>query len=319
MTRRRACMKLLDGLPHPQRVLPLAIGSVVVATLAFTITPARPVLAAEPANAIVDSPGCHDNTLAANDDGSTGAVPLGFTINFYGVLYTDTFVNNNGNVSFDQAQAQFTPDALTTPGHFPTLAPYFADVDTRGSGSGLVQYGQTTFDGQPAFCVLWPLVGYFNSHTDQLNDFQLLIVSRPDTGAGNFDFYFNYNQIQWETGDASGGSGGHGGECAHVGYTNGSGDPGTNDEEPGSGTCGALIDSNPTGLTHRSRNSTVPGRLCFAVRNGEVLAAVPEVPLGSLVPLTGAVIAGDLLRRRRRIARQNRRYASSAQAVPRSE
>ncbi len=284
----------------------VCVAAALVTLLAFAVSPARSVSAAEPANAIVDSPGCHTNTLPANDDNSTAAVPIGFSVNFFGVTYSDLYVNNNGNVSFDGPQFQYTPDALSTSGHFPTLAPFFADVDTRGSGSGLVQYGQTTYGGQQAFCVLWPLVGYFNSHTDQLNDFQLLIVNRPDTGtAGDFDFYFNYNQIQWETGDASGGSGGQGGACAHVGYTNGTGAPGTFDEEPGSGVCGALVDSNPTGLTHRTRSSTVLGRLCFAVRNGSVTPVVAETPLTAVLPLLAlATIGGGLVVGRRRMHRR---------------
>ena len=44
--------------------------------------------------------GCTTNTLPANDDGSTGSVPLGFGANFFGTTYTSLFVNNNGDVTF---------------------------------------------------------------------------------------------------------------------------------------------------------------------------------------------------------------------------
>ena len=47
--------------------------------------------------------GFNGNTLAANDDGSTAATDIGFSPNFFGTTYSQLFVNNNGNVTFDQA------------------------------------------------------------------------------------------------------------------------------------------------------------------------------------------------------------------------
>ncbi len=38
--------------------------------------------------------------------------------------------------------------------------------------------GSTTFQGHAAFCATWNGVGYFGSHTDKLNTFQVLIVQR---------------------------------------------------------------------------------------------------------------------------------------------
>jgi len=40
--------------------------------------------------------------------------------------------------------SQFTPNGLNTGVGQPIIAPYFADVDTRGAGSGLVTYGAGT-------------------------------------------------------------------------------------------------------------------------------------------------------------------------------
>src|SRR5205823_6492502 len=54
------------------------------------------------------------STLPGNDDGSTGLVPIGFPINFFGHTYTGLFVNNNGNLTLDQPLATFTPFPLTT-------------------------------------------------------------------------------------------------------------------------------------------------------------------------------------------------------------
>ena len=62
--------------------------------------------------------------------------------------------------------------------------------------------------------------------------------------AGNFDIYFNYDRIEWEAGDASGGSNGLGGISARAGYSNGSGSA---LELTGSGVAGSFLDSNTTG------------------------------------------------------------------------
>jgi Nidogen-like/Thrombospondin type 3 repeat len=222
--------------------------------------------------AIESLAGCTTNTLPANDDGSTGEVDLGFTLNFFGANYSSLFVNNNGNVTFTQELGEFTPTPLVSAG-LPIIAPFWGDVDTEGTGSGVVTYGQTTFQGRPAFCVNWDGVGvgYYSSNVDKLNKFQLLLVDRSDRQAGDFDIVFNYDQIQWETGDASGGSGGLGGSSARAGYSNGDANtPSSSLELPGSAVNGAFLDSNnDTGLINNSRNSVTLGRYVFDVTNGE--------------------------------------------------
>jgi len=106
-----------------------------------------------------------------------------------------------------------------------------------------------------------------------------MLIDRGDTGAGNFDFEFNYGDMLWETGDASGGSGGFGGDCAAVGYSNGS--SGANNhsfELPGSHTCGALIDGGANALNAHDLNSDVLGRYVFSVRGGEVVTVTTPTP-----------------------------------------
>ncbi len=208
--------------------------------------------------------GCTDNSLAANDDGSTDSIPLPFTLNFFGDSYSALFVNNNGNVTFDSSLSTFTPFNLITTSRV-IIAPFFADVDTRGTGSSLATYGATTFSGRTAFCVNWVNVGYYASRTDKLNSFQLLLIDRSDIAAGDFDIMFNYDQIDWETGEASSGIDGLGGDSARVGYSNGST---TAFELPGSASNGAFLDSSPSGLVHNSRNSLQNGRYIFPVRSG---------------------------------------------------
>src|SRR3990172_2339541 len=216
------------------------------------------------AAAVKNLAGCTATTLAANDDSSTGSVAPPFTLNFFGTNYSSLYVNNNGNVTFDAAQSSYTPyDLLSTTRVI--IAPFFADVDTRGAGSGLVTYGATTYGGRTAFCVNWVDVGYFGGHTDKLNRFQPLLVDRSDVNPGDFDIIMNYDQTKWETGDASGGSGGLGGAVARVGYSNATT---TSFELPGSGVSLYFLDSSSTGLIHNSRDSLQDGRYIYAVRSG---------------------------------------------------
>src|SRR5262249_8171730 len=149
--------------------------------------------------------------------------------------------------------SQFTPNGLATGVGQPMIAPFFADVDTEGAGSGLVKYGTDIVNGFAAFGVEWPAVGYFFSHVAKLNTFELILINRSDTGAGNFDIEFNYNVVQWETGDASGGSNGLGGTSVAVGYSNGlSGASNVFFQLPGSLVNGALIDGGPNALVTHS-------------------------------------------------------------------
>ena len=244
------------------------------------------------------------NNLPANDDGSTGLVNIGFNIDFFGTTFSSLYVNNNGNVTFNRQLGEYTPTGITA-GSQPTMAPFWADVDTRGTAgppsTQLVTYGNDTVGGRNAFGVDWIGVGYFSgSPTAARDSFQLVIVDRADVGAGDFDFMFNYDQIQWESGQASGSdANGCGGSPAHAGWTNGDGNPSHFSELAGSGVSGAFTGlgvtvgratGGPNVLTTHSLNSDTAGRYLFNVRNGEVVppTSVPE-PASVLLLGTGLV------------------------------
>lgn len=217
--------------------------------------------------AVIDDQGCTQNVLPANDDESTAAVPLPFAVNFFGNQYAELYVNNNGNVTFESPLGTYTPFEITS-NVPPIIAPFFADVDTRAAGSREVTYGLTTFGGRPAFCVDWVDVGYFEVHSDKTNSFQLLLIDRSNVGAGDFDVIMNYDRASWETGDASGGSNGFGGTAAAAGFSAGDGQAEHFFSFPGSLSPGSLLDDNPGGLVHGSRNSQQLGRYIFPIRNG---------------------------------------------------
>lgn len=240
----------------------------------------------EASDAVIEDSGCLQNVLPANDDGSTQIVPLPFTLNFFGNQYAEAYVNNNGNITFEQPMSTYTPFSITS-NVPPIIAPFFADIDTRGVNSHLVTYGATTFGGRPAFCVNWVGVGYFASHSDKTNSAQLLLVDRSNLGVGDFDIVMNYDEVSWETGDASSGFNGFGGTPAAAGYSAGDGNAEHFFAFPGSISTGAFLDGNPDGLIHRSRGSQQAGRYLFPIRNG---LAPGNAALGGKVTGPGGVL-----------------------------
>jgi hypothetical protein len=253
---------------HMSRRLVALLTAVTVAA-GFLTAANIPSAAASPPTgpAIADNIGCAAHALPPNDDGSTGSVALPFKLNFYNHTYTSLYVNNNGNVTFQAPMSTFTPFNITA-NIPPMIAPFFADVDTRGPLSFRTSYGATTFEGRPAFCVNWRHVGYYAERADKTNTFQLIIVN--DNPQGDFDIVFDYGSIQWETGEASGGVNGTGGTSAGAGFSNGDGNPAHFTQLAGSLQNGAFLDSNPTtGLaTHGNSDPAVPGRYVYHIASG---------------------------------------------------
>jgi hypothetical protein len=81
--------------------------------------------------------GFGEGVLAPNDDDSTGPIDITSVfpdgMNFFGTTYTAFYINNNGNITFGGSISEYTPTGLTTPQRYPIIAPFWADVDTRGS------------------------------------------------------------------------------------------------------------------------------------------------------------------------------------------
>lgn len=247
----------------------LAAAAVITGVAGLPAVAAPPAAAADPVTAVIADPACSENVLPANDDGSTSLVPLSFTGAFGDIVSDSVYVNNNGNVTFERPLRAYTPEELSVAGEA-IIAPFWADVDTRVSGSEPVRYGwgQTVFEGRPAMCVNWLNVGYYGSSDSKQNSFQLLLVDRSDVMPGAFDAVFNYGTVEWETGTASGGSGGLGGSSARVGFATG----GTTQwfEAAGSALPGTLLDTGELALVNRSMNSDVRGRFVLPFRNGHV-------------------------------------------------
>ena len=226
--------------------------------------------------------------LHPNDDGSyagppptsgfpavpvdiTRAFPLG--INFFGVTHRAMFVNTNGNISFRVYLSERTPVPfpVMTMSRQPMIAPWWADVDTRGGGQPM--RNNICFHVEPGRVVVtWNNVGYFASHDDRPNDFQLILTQAEGCAiAGDFDIELRYNRCQWTTGDASGGSGGLGGTPALVGFDAGNGRD--HYEHPMSRTTGILDVCRTTNVP-----GGAPGLWRFQVRNSAASGCSPGAP-----------------------------------------
>ena len=165
----------------------------------------------------------HDNTYTAvprNDDGSLGPINLGWTFSFCGNNYNQVWINTNGNLTFNGPYGIFTPTGFPVAG-VPMVAAFWSDIDTRNTACGQIWYKMYS----NCLVVTWENTGYYNQHCDKTVSFNLIISDGSFAGClgiGN-TMGFRYGDMQFTTGDASGGSGGFGGAPATVGFNSGNG------------------------------------------------------------------------------------------------
>jgi len=220
-----------------------------------------------------------------------------FEVNFSGNNYPQVQIMNNGTVLlFDWGIGHVPITPLRLPNPLPDSVAMF---------SGATTYGAIDYDGSSAFAITWDYSPpSFSAEAGSLrNIFQLVLVDR---GAGDFDFIFNYDSVQWDS---------HRGwdrDTSHLisldvysyvgygvypfhGYTT----------HPDS-----LNVLNTSQLPYYSWNSDVAGRYVFEVRDGIVtnplpilmtLPPIPEPETWAML-LAGLGIVGAIARRRRATA-----------------
>uniref|UniRef100_A0AAY4DVV8 NIDO domain-containing protein n=1 Tax=Denticeps clupeoides TaxID=299321 RepID=A0AAY4DVV8_9TELE len=155
------------------------------------------------------------------DDGSSPEISLLIPFVFFTIPYRTIYVNNNGVISFNVQVSQFTPEAFPLSDSRSFIAPLWADVHNGIRGD--VYYRETTepdildrasqdvrkyFKNMPTFTATWVFIStwhqvtfYGGSQTTPVNTFQCILIS---DGAAFFAM-FNYGEITWSTGTASGG------------------------------------------------------------------------------------------------------------------
>uniref|UniRef100_A0A3Q2GMB4 NIDO domain-containing protein n=1 Tax=Cyprinodon variegatus TaxID=28743 RepID=A0A3Q2GMB4_CYPVA len=77
-----------------------------------------------------------------SDDGSSPEISLLQAFNFYGNAHSSIYVNHNGYLTFDAEWSSYSPRQFPMNGSRDVIAPFWTDLDNRGSGN--IYYDQYT-------------------------------------------------------------------------------------------------------------------------------------------------------------------------------
>jgi hypothetical protein len=160
-------------------------------------------------------------------DDCSEEIPLPFDFAFLGESYDSVWINANGNLSFVDPYKPYTPEPFCLNGP-KLLAPFYADADLNSGG-------EIRYYVDPAghyLIVSWLKVGRYGCGSDcaLTNTFQAILTDGSIEQVGPLrlpsgtNVVFNYGDMQWTTGNSSGGVDGFGGSAATVGINAGDGE-----------------------------------------------------------------------------------------------
>lgn len=165
-----------------------------------------------------NSYGTHGPDIGNLDDGSVyielTSVFGGDGINYFGTSYTGLYLNSNGLLTFGAAETAYDPQGLANYDR-PAIVPFWTDVDVSKGGD-------IYWDLDPSagtFTATWLNVAPYAG--SGANSFQVVLT---DTGNGNFDIEFIYQDIQYSDGYAGDATAGVTNGNGHVYELEGSGD-----------------------------------------------------------------------------------------------
>jgi hypothetical protein len=152
------------------------------------------------------------------DDGWALASPfnLPFQFCFYGTNYNQVWMNNNGNISFNNGISSFSSLAFPSVGNN-MIAAFWADFYLTNGGTMHATITPT------AAIFNWVNMGYFNNQNDKVNTCQIVITNGLDPLVIEGNTAIHFADMQWTTGSASSGIGGFMGIPATVGANAGNG------------------------------------------------------------------------------------------------
>nr|MBP9686948.1 hypothetical protein [Candidatus Doudnabacteria bacterium] len=134
------------------------------------------------------------NTTLIGDDNAAGPFGLGFTFQYYGTNYTQTYVNINGTLNFGGANSEYGNGTLSNSGPSNSIYAFWDDLITDPSPYDARPIYYATVGSSPnrKFITQWTNV-YFFSTTVQMGTFQVIL-------------YEGTNEIQIQYRDLLGGS-----------------------------------------------------------------------------------------------------------------
>ncbi len=185
-------------------------------TVGATLFPFGP-----PAGDILMNKNADDISVLVQWD-TLGPIGTGLLMPFFGRQYPSLYINSNGNVSFGNGVSSYTPQVFPANLNVPMIAPFWADVDTRGTLSGGIWYrtvvdepslatirdrlrnsmlGMSNFEPTFAQIVTWDHVGYYSAQADRVSTFQVVVVS---DGVQSYTMFLYPNKgIWWDYGSAN--------------------------------------------------------------------------------------------------------------------
>ncbi len=110
-------------------------------------------------------------------------------LSFYGVSYTEIYINSNGFISFGAPDDAYNIGGMSSISP-PAIAPFFSDVDITSGGE--IYWDIDVASGR--ITVTWDDVQPFGGGTS--NDFQVVIT---DVGGGDFTVEYIYETVTWTT------------------------------------------------------------------------------------------------------------------------
>lgn len=122
------------------------------------------------------------NTTLTGDDVGAGPFNLGFTFDFYGTDYTQTYVNINGTLNFAANYSRYSNVPLSTSLSGTNIADnsiyaFWDDLNTNGSQ--IIYYATVGTAPERKFVTQWTNI-YFHGTSIQLGTFQVILYEGSD-------------------------------------------------------------------------------------------------------------------------------------------
>lgn len=121
--------------------------------------------------------------MGMSDDGCISK-PIGFTFNFYGVAYTQLWVNSNGNVTFDECNTCWSHGVVPDLNHI-IISPLYGDFSPNVSGD--VYFNVLGTEPDRRLVVTWQGVPEYRPTNTGHSTFQLQLFE----GSNNIMFGYN--------------------------------------------------------------------------------------------------------------------------------